>query len=369
METLLNAFLISLGISIIIVGSNAFHGRFTNDVDLHSVQKFHITPVPRIGGLALLLALFIALIYGPKLESVALQWGWLLFAGLPIFLVGTLEDVTKKVSARLRLYVSFLSAAMVYFFMHVHFARIDIAWVDGAILAVPALSFAITLLVIAGTIHAMNLVDGFNGLMLGISLIMFAAIALVSYYVRDMVVLNLALASFGAVAGLFLVNFPFGKIFAGDSGAYFVGFLLGTTLLMLVQRNREVSAWFPCLVLIYPIFETLFSIYRKVILRKMAAMQPDGVHLHMLIYKRITRHKLFSQECINNSMTSLYLWLLSLIGIVPAVLFWNNTLVTMSFCVIFSIAYLRVYWDLVLFKNQFGFFRYFKFRTLSEKVN
>lgn len=369
MDTLLNAFLVSFGTSIIIVGSNAFHGRFTNDVDLHSVQKFHITPVPRIGGLALLLALFVPLIYGTKLEFAALQWGWLLFAGLPIFFVGALEDVTKKVSAKFRLYISLLSAAMVYFFMHVHFTRIDLTWIDGAVLALPAVSFAMTLLVIAGTIHAMNLIDGFNGLMLGISLIMFATIALVSYYVRDMVVLNLALASFGAIAGLFLVNFPFGKIFAGDSGAYFVGFLLGTTLLMLVQRNSEVSAWFPCLLLIYPIFETLFSIYRKVFLRKMAAMQPDGVHLHMLIYKRITRHKLFSHECINNSMTSLYLWLLSLVGIIPAMLFWNNTVVIISFCLIFPMAYLRVYWDLVLFKNQFGFFRYFKFRTLSEKVN
>jgi UDP-N-acetylmuramyl pentapeptide phosphotransferase/UDP-N-acetylglucosamine-1-phosphate transferase len=240
----------------------------------------------------------------------------------------------------------------------VHFTRVDWPWLDHTFFALSAASFLMTLLVIAGTIHAMNLIDGFNGLMLGVSMLMFAAIALVSSFVKDTYVLHLSLLCFGAIGGLFLLNFPFGKVFAGDSGAYFIGFLLGTVVLMLVQRNPQVTAWFPCLLIAYPIFETLFSIYRKVILRKMAAMQPDGVHLHMLVYKRMLKHKSLRRACINNALTSPYLWALSLLGIIPSVIFWRSTVLTMLFCVLFAGAYLKIYWNLVLFKDQLKVFKY-----------
>lgn len=145
-------------------------------------------------------------------------------------------------------------------------------------------------------------------------------------------------------------NFPFGKIFTGDGGAYFVGYILSVIVLMLVQRHPEVSAWFPCLLLAYPIFETLFSMYRKIYLRKIAAMQPDGVHLHMLVFKRLIRNKFFSNGSLNNSMTSPMLWLLSAVAIIPAYLFWNNTFLTILSCFIFTLVYLRMYWFMVRFK-------------------
>jgi len=369
MEMLIYAFLVSLLSSGLIVLSSTFHGHFTNDLDFHSVQKFHVQPVPRVGGLALLAALFIVwLLRDQKMpQDSIVELGWLLPAGLPIIFVGLLEDVTKKIPARLRLYVSLLSAALVYFFVNIYFARIDCALLDNMIVALPVVSFVMTLLVIAGTIHAMNMIDGFNGLMLGVSLTMFAGIALVSHAVDDTLVLDIALICIGAIAGLFVVNFPLGKIFAGDGGAYLIGFLLSTTVLMLVQRNKEVSAWFPCLLISYPLFETLFSIYRKVFLRKIPAMRPDGLHFHMLVYKRITRHQQWMRKWMNNSMTSPYLWLLALIGIVPAILFWNNTILISLSCAFFFVFYLIIYWYLVFFKDQLFFLRFLKFFNINKK--
>jgi len=63
--------------------------------------------------------------------------------------------------------------------------------------------------------------------------------------------------------GVFIFNFPFGKIFMGDGGAYFVGFMMAVIGLMLGIRNEEVSHWFILLLFIYPLYETAFSIYRK----------------------------------------------------------------------------------------------------------
>lgn len=369
MNLLFSAFIISLSFSILILLSSTLHGRFTNDMDINSIQKFHGIPVPRIGGLAILIALIISFLsYGNRETGSFKLFLYLIFSSLPIFIVGSLEDITKKMPAKFRLYISFLSAAMVYFLMDVHFVRIDWKWFDETILSFQVISFIMTLLVIGGTVHAMNLVDGFNGLMLGVSLFMFSALSIVAFSINDHLVLSLSLACIGAIMGLFILNFPFGKIFAGDSGAYLIGFLLGSVVLMLVQRNSKVSAWFPCLLLIYPIFETLFSIYRKVIIRKMTAMAPDGMHLHMLIYKRITRYIPFEKKCINNAMTSPFLWLLSLVGIIPAVFYWENTPLILFFCISFSIIYLIVYWSLFLFKDLIGLSRIIKLIQASKKL-
>jgi UDP-N-acetylmuramyl pentapeptide phosphotransferase/UDP-N-acetylglucosamine-1-phosphate transferase len=99
----------------------------------------------------------------------------------------------------------------------------------------------------------------------------------------------LALAGLGAVLGFFLWNFPAGLIFLGDGGAYFLGFFVAEMGIVLLARNPEVSPLFPLLVCIYPAFETLFSIYRRVVVRGRPPSMPDGIHLHSLVFKRLMR--------------------------------------------------------------------------------
>jgi UDP-N-acetylmuramyl pentapeptide phosphotransferase/UDP-N-acetylglucosamine-1-phosphate transferase len=85
----------------------------------------------------------------------------------------------------------------------------------------------------------------------------------VAFQVGDTADRALALAGIGAVLGFFLWNFPAGLIFLGDGGAYFLGFYVAEVSILLLVRNPEVSPLFPLLVCIYPVFETLFSIYRR----------------------------------------------------------------------------------------------------------
>ena len=124
---------------------------------------------------------------------------------------------------------------------------------------------------------------------------------------------------------------------------------------MLVMRNRDVSAWFPVLLFMYPIFETCFSIYRKKFIRGISPGIPDGVHLHMLVYKRLMRWAVGAQNAREltrrNSLTSPYLWLLCLVAVIPATLFWRHTVHLFCFVVVFAFTYVWLYVSIVRFKS------------------
>lgn len=130
--------------------------------------------------------------------------------------------------------------------------------------------------------------------------------------------------------------------------------MLAELAIMLVMRNREVSAWYPVLLFMYPIFETCFSIYRKKFIRGMSPGIPDGVHLHMLVYKRLMRWAVGTKHAHDltrrNSLTSPYLWLLCLVAVIPATLFWRHTVHLFAFVVLFAVTYVWLYLSIVRFK-------------------
>jgi hypothetical protein len=100
-------------------------------------------------------------------------------------------------------------------------------------------------------------------------------------------------------------------------------------------------------VAIYPTFETLFSIYRRRIVRGRPAGAPDGLHLHTLVYRRIVRKGLdagnLRQRALRNSFTSVYLWVLSLVGIVPATFFWDRPIALAGATIAFILLYVQLY--------------------------
>ena len=120
-------------------------------------------------------------------------------------------------------------------------------------------------------------------------LMMILALAYVAFQVGDTFVFTAALITAGAVFGFFVWNFPAGLIFLGDGGAYLLGFLLGELCILLVHRNAAVSPMFPLLLCAYPVFETIFTMYRRKFVRGVATGAPDGIHLHTLIHRRLVR--------------------------------------------------------------------------------
>jgi UDP-N-acetylmuramyl pentapeptide phosphotransferase/UDP-N-acetylglucosamine-1-phosphate transferase len=207
---------------------------------------------------------------------------------------------------------------------------------------------------VAGVANSINIIDGFNGLASMVSVMILIALAYVAYVLGDTLLWMLGLATVGGILGFFVWNYPRGLIFLGDGGAYLIGFLIGEISVLLVGRHPEVSAWFPLLLVIYPVFETLFSVYRRKYLKGTSPGMPDALHLHTLIFRRVVRWA--AGDCPRrlakrNAATSPYLWLLCSVSVIPALLFWRNTLALMLFILGFSVCYIWVYRRIVRFRT------------------
>ncbi len=355
MPTLILAFFVSVLLTALVVNALGRGNCRTLDHDVSGPQKFHVRAVPRVGGLGILGGLLAAVGLLYWVNPGALKIGaLLLLCAIPAFAAGLIEDLTKGVSPLQRLLATAVSAALAFWLLGAQITRSDIPGLDP-LLALTVGALVVTLVAVAGIANSVNIIDGFNGLASMCVVIMLAAIAYVAFQVDDTVVGTLALAGIGAVLGFFVWNFPAGLIFLGDGGAYFLGFYVAELSILLLARNPDVSPLFPLLVCIYPVFETLFSIYRRRFIRAVPPSMPDGIHLHSLIYRRLLRWAVGDRSAKaltrRNSMTSPFLWALCMISVVPAVLFWDNSAIMAVSLAIFALAYVVLYWRIVRFRS------------------
>lgn len=355
MTFLILSFLTSLVVTLLVLRSAAQHAHRTADHDLSGPQKFHSTPVPRIGGVGIFLSMVVCVAVAQFTGRPEAAMLWLLWlCSLPAFVSGLVEDLTKAVTPRRRLFFTAVSAGLAVWLLDAVVRRTDIPGIDWLITMAP-FAIALTVLVVAGVANAVNIIDGFNGLASMCVLMMMLAIAYVAFQVGDTLIFTAALISTGAVLGFFVWNFPAGLIFLGDGGAYLLGFLLAELGILLMGRNPSVSPIFALLLLAYPIFETIFTMYRRKFVRGVATGAPDGIHLHTLIHRRLVRWSEAQtperRQTQRNSLTSPYLWLLCLMSVIPAVLWWNNTAVLTVFLFLFMGSYVLLYASIVRFKT------------------
>lgn len=329
------------------------HSRWTAD---HTVgpQKFHKHAALRIGGLPIIIAWAIGLliIYQKYQLSDLYTLFWI---ALPTFTIGFTEDITRKISPTSRLLATFLSAGLAFHYLGGSFNKTGFEALDNLFIALPILSFIFTLIAVGGVAHSINIIDGYNGLSSVVSILILLGIAYVAFKVNDNFILGASFSMIGAIIGFLIWNYPRGLIFVGDGGAYLMGLIIAELSLLLVNRHPQVSPWFPLLLVAYPVFETLFSMYRRKFLQKRSITYPDSLHLHQMVYKRIVRWMVGSKEANHlnqrNAMTSPYLWCLTLTTILPAILFWKNTWALLAFIGIFVILYMTLYRKLVRFRT------------------
>lgn len=353
MLTIFSGFLCTLIMGFLILRYQDSHHRLTGDYEFNGVQKFHSTSVPRIGGVMIFVGIYIGILisyYSP--DKLAFYIGFqLLLASVPAFLGGLVEDLTKKVGVKTRLFLTVLSAGVAGFLLNAWLTDIQVTGIN-MLLAIPIISIAFTCFAIAGVSNAFNLIDGFNGLASGVAMLILLAIAYVAFQVQDYGILLCSFAAIGAIAGFLFWNYPKGSIFLGDGGAYLIGFWIAELCILLVTRNPSVSKWFPVLICIYPIFETLFTIYRR-LMKRLNPVKPDANHLHQMIFRRIVNESLnqsSGQLVSKNSKTSHYLWILAGLAIMPAILFWQTTWILQLATILFCVTYIWFYWAIVRFK-------------------
>ncbi len=330
--------------------------------DPDAPQRFHVGDTPRMGGVGMLLGWALALAALPWLQSIGMAGNidrlrlhlplWLLML-LPAFAGGVVEDLTQRLRVSSRMLLTLISGLLAWALLGVSVPQLGFAWVDGLWGAWPGLGMALAVLAVTGLPHAFNIIDGYNGLAGSVALVVCLALAHVALQVGDRELAAVAVTLAAATAGFLVWNYPRGLIFAGDAGAYLWGLVIATISLLLVQRHPVVSPWFPVLLLIYPVWETVFSIYRK-LWRGDSPGMADALHLHQLVYRRLVRSVLHEDEAKNmlarNNRTAPYLWSFIVLTVVPAVLFWRYSGVLLGFCVLFAISYVAAYVMLVRFK-------------------
>jgi UDP-N-acetylmuramyl pentapeptide phosphotransferase/UDP-N-acetylglucosamine-1-phosphate transferase len=316
------------------------HGRFTMDAP-GAIQKFHVDPTPRIGGVGIYLALVGAsLLVLPSDAKQILET--ILLAGIPALLVGLLEDLTKKVTVSARLLATMASGLAACWLSGVVLNDVDVQLVDQLLRFTP-LAALFTAFAVGGVANAINIIDGFHGLASGTATICLMALAGIAALAGDPALALTAVVIAAAVTGFWLVNFPWGKLFLGDGGAYFAGFALAWLAVLLPIRNPSVSPWASFLVCAYPIIEVVYSIVR----RRRGRQSPghaDRRHLHSLVATQFVLRRFTGlNPTLQNATVSVIMWCFASVPAAAALALYRRTDLLVYCAIACVVAYHFIY--------------------------
>lgn len=298
------------------------HGRFTMDLP-GAIQKFHSQPTPRVGGIGIYAALLLARSVDLVAPADAIL-STIVVAGIPALLVGLAEDLTKRVPPWVRLAATIASGALAAWASGMTVR--DLGWAPlDLLVGTPLLAFAFTAVAVAGVANAFNIIDGFNGLASGTATICLLGVAIAAGHAGDEALMLSALFVAAAVSGFWLVNFPWGKLFLGDGGAYFIGFAVAWFAVLLPVRNPQLSPWTALLICGYPVIEVMYSIVRRS-RRGQAPSAPDREHLHSLLLTRLVQRKWSRLDpTLQNAAVSVPAWICAAFPALLGVTFSERT--------------------------------------------
>ena len=327
------------------------------------VQKFHVNPTSRLGGVTIFFGLAVSGLAVSGSDPLAgEQQGLLtelhnysflfLLASMPVWLAGLTEDLTHRVGPSLRLVMAIISAAWLFGTLGIRVNRTDV-WPIDLLLSLPGAPLCVTLLVVAGFTHSVNIVDGFHGLASGLVIISLSGLALMAWKVGDTLLMQMCLTSLAAVFGFFVFNWPKGAIFLGDAGAYLTGFWVVELGVLLAMRNPQISPMAPVVVGLLPLIETLFSMYRRNVVRNYPVNQPDALHLHTLVYRRLLFNPAlaYTADQLNavNAKVAVFFWVPAAIFAVLACTFSESTEAQLVLMLIYLLMYIWLYLRLIRF--------------------
>ena len=337
---------VALTVAILLVVTKRWHGHLSMD-GTFGVQKVHTQPTPRVGGIAILTGAFVGYALArPGLQSLL---GPLLLASTPAFVFGLIEDLTKQVGVRARLLATMACGVLGWVLTGHTITSANLPGLDW-LLGVTLVSVIFTAFAVGGIANAINIIDGFNGLAAGTVVVVLTSFGLMASALGDVDLAITSLILAGAVLGFGLINWPFGKIFLGDGGAYFIGFALAWIAVLMLARHPEVSAWAPMLVCGYPILEVFFSIARR---RRRGASPgaADRLHLHSLVKRRLVPVLLpRASSLVRNSFTGAIMWFAALLPAVIAVNWSTQTPALALGFVVCALVYSAVYARLTQFR-------------------
>jgi UDP-N-acetylmuramyl pentapeptide phosphotransferase/UDP-N-acetylglucosamine-1-phosphate transferase len=288
------------------------------------IQKAHTLPTPRIGGLGVFLACMI--IINDTTLGISLM-----LAAIPAFIAGFLEDYSGRVAPLQRLAIMLLSPIICSIFLSqsviTHIYNIDIPYM---------VSITFTILLSLAMVNGVNFIDGQNGLASGSVILSQIGILAVAIALNDYSIAFVSATIIVSTLTFLYFNFPVAKIFLGDGGAYFLGFITAIlSICLYTQHIQDVSFLLIPTLLIYPLFEVLFSVIRKLFFDKISPLQSDKYHLHQLLFRNQAHHK--------HHLPSMFILPLQLCVSIVAILYPHKDWVLMLAMLAFVSVYTALY--------------------------
>ena len=279
--------LLFMGMALVLNGGVAYlwHKKFYRNLGLktyQAIQRIHLNETPRLGGFIFILSLTSFVIFSNTNESMQLL-KIILLSIIPIIFIGVKEDLFHNVEPAIRL----LALLFVGWLFRAQFTGplpvlTDIPFIGKLLLLQGGISIFYILSMVA-VANGMNLIDGVNGLCVAVALSILSALLFLSYKTADITMLSLIFSVILLIIPFMLMNYPYGRIFLGDLGAYSLGLIVSMLTIILFGRHPEISPWGAVLILIYPATEVVFSLLRRMV-KGVSIYHADTAHLHLKLF-------------------------------------------------------------------------------------
>jgi UDP-GlcNAc:undecaprenyl-phosphate GlcNAc-1-phosphate transferase len=262
-----------------------------------SIQSLHQGTVLRLGGISIYLVLVLSIFFTSPMTHHFISS--ISFSLLPLFLISVREDLKHDVRPYYRLFFAGLSACIaMYFFGTIQ--NIDLPFLSS-IFQSPIFLFILTVTAFAAMTHGFNMIDGLNGLAVLTYWAILTSIYVMSFQFSDNTFQELIWLGLSLPLGFFVFNYPFGKIFLGDTGAYLLGFICSALIIYFFNAHPQLLSWQAILILIYPVTEVIYTFVRR-LMEGLSPLEADNKHLHTFLYQFLTQ-KITSKKYANNLAT------------------------------------------------------------------
>ena len=312
-----------------------------SDPNLIEHRASHVKSTSRLGGVAVAAAVLVSLTYAYVPVKIHV-----LVCALPVFLMGLSEDLHYALKPLIRLIIAGVSALLFMWMQGSRVVSVGFPIIDYA-LSVTFISVIFSMFCMVALTNALNFIDGINGLASGKTMIVAGAIFVFAVHYDEPGLAVLSFAIFTSTLGLFMLNFPHGRIFMGDAGAYTLGFLLAACLITLHYRHAEISPWAIVLIIFWPIADMGHSIVRRW-LRGARPDRSDMIHMHHVVMRTLTAcsNGKINRTIANPLATSIILPL-SVIPVICGYVFRENNVICAFIAFCFFVAFFVVHTFLI----------------------
>ena len=315
------------------------HNMLKRNNDTAAVQAAHSNPTLRFGGVACFLAILFGSFTADAGSSITLM---LVGAGAPLFIVGLLEDFGIHMSPKKRLVAIAISVLCAIYIFQISINHVGVPGLD-LLLSFSAFAVLFTVFAVSGVVNAFNLIDGINGLASYTAATAAFSLSVIAFGMGHQDLQDVSILIMLSALGFFAVNYPLGRIFLGDAGAYFLGFILVCVALILCHRQPEISPFAILLVFFWPVADTCLAIWRRLRLST-PHDRPDRLHFHQLVMRFIEIRILGrNSRARSNPIATLVLMPLIAVPQIVGVIFITDHLYAVFAVLIFSALFFGSY--------------------------